>query len=157
MKNFEVTYCIGEASLCFSVDLDHSIKNSIYVLFDVEDCLKVDGLTLNGVTPDNMRYYEEEDIEFVYTQEIEILFIYDFDSSESIRMFFKSLIDGNAFYYNLKHVYLIGSNGEYKRESLYDNLINFYEVRRWKFDHKVLDGKDSIKEIGTNLVFCMRI
>ncbi|GBC08868.1 hypothetical protein RclHR1_08440009 [Rhizophagus clarus] len=155
MKDFEVTYCFGEtlmyfSTLSFSTDL---IKKSIFVSFDVENRLRVDGLFLE-VPPDNKWCYGEN-FEFVYTREIETLFITDFELSETVRMFFKSLIDGNAYYPNLKYVYLIGCNGWYKKESLYDNLIHFYEERNCEYGYKVLDGRDSIKEIGTNLVFWM--
>jgi hypothetical protein len=151
MKDFEVTYCVGETfNLTFSTD----IKNEISVLFDVENRLRVNSIYLKNIARDNKWYYEDN-IEFAYTNEIEFLFIHHFDLSETVRMFFKSLIDGNAYYPNLKYVYLIGCNGRYMRESSYDNLIHFYEKRRYECDYTVLDGRDSIKEIGTNLVFWM--
>ncbi|RGB30233.1 hypothetical protein C1646_765619 [Rhizophagus diaphanus] len=151
MKDFEVTYCLGESLMYFSIRnfSTDPIKNSVLVSFDIENRLKINGLCLEDMSSDNKWYYEEN-ILFTYTQEIETLFIIDFDLSNTVRMFFKSLIDGNSYYPKLKYVYLIGCDGNYGRESFYDNLIHFYEEKN---DYIVLDGRDSIKEIGANLVF----
>ncbi|CAB4474988.1 unnamed protein product [Rhizophagus irregularis] len=117
MKDFEVTYCVGESLMYFSIRnfSTDPIKNSILVSFDIENRLKVNGLCLEDMSSNN-----------------------------------KCLIDGNAYYPKLKYVYLIGCDGRYGRESFYDNLIHFYEEKN---DYIVLDGRDSIKEIGANLVF----
>lgn len=151
MKDFEVTYFVGEPLTYFST-LNFSndpIKNSIFVSFSVENRLRVNGFCLKDTLYDSSWCYEDN-ILYAYTRDIETLFITDFELSKTVRMFFKSLIDGNAHYPKLRYVYLIGFGGEYKRESFYDNLIHFYDE---KDDYIVQYGRDTIKEIEANLAF----